>query len=237
MTQERHYMDQVFLEYVRIAKALSSEKRLEILHRLIHGPKTVEQLTKMTDMTTANTSRHLQVLKEASLVTIEKDGKYIWYSISTPTVEKLLYNIHSISEEQSPMLDWIEKSYLNQDEAIQTIGLDEAKNKVFTSQAQLVDLRSVSEFELEHVDGALNIPFNQLEEQLEKLQYDKPIILYCRGLFCTYANQAAAYLNRKGYNAYSVNGTHFDWKRTDMVVENERSKIESQESVLKDPAN
>lgn len=214
MSQDRDYMDQVFLEYVRIAKALSSEKRLEILHRLIHGPKTVEQLTRMTDMTTANTSRHLQVLKEASLVSIERDGKYIWYSISTPTVEKLLSDIHSISEERSPMLEWIEKSYIEQDKAIQTIGLDEAKDKVFSSQAQLVDLRSVSEFELEHVDGAVNIPFSQLEEHLEELKRDKPIILYCRGLFCTYANRAAAFLNKRGYHAYSVSGTHFDWKRT-----------------------
>ncbi|MGT2742746.1 ArsR/SmtB family transcription factor [Streptococcus plurextorum] len=215
MSQDRDYMDRVFLEYVRIAKALSSEKRLEILHRLIHGPKTVEQLTRMTDMTTANTSRHLQVLKEASLVTIERDGKYIWYSISTPTVETLLSAIHSISEEQSPMLNWIEQSYIDQNQAIRTIELEEAKNKVFSSQAQLVDLRSASEFELEHVAGAVNIPFNQLEEHLEELQRDKPIILYCRGLFCTYANQAAAYLNKKGYDAYSVRGTHFDWKRAD----------------------
>lgn len=221
MSKNRDYMDQIFLEYVHIAKALSSEKRLEILHRLIHGPKTVEQLTNMTDMTTANTSRHLQVLKEASLVTMEKEGKYVRYSVSTPTVEKLLSTIHSISEEQSPMLNWIEQSYVSRDQTMQTMELEEAKDKVFTSQAQLVDLRSESEFELEHVDGAVNIPFNQLEEHLEKLQRDKTIILYCRGLFCTYANQAAAYLNKKGYHAYSVNGTHFDWKRSSKSVGNE----------------
>ncbi|MGT2715867.1 ArsR/SmtB family transcription factor [Streptococcus respiraculi] len=215
MVDSRQYMDQIFKEYVRIGKALSSEKRLEILHRLIHGPKSVEQLARMTDMTIANTSRHLQVLKEASLVTLQKEGKYVWYSVSSEMVERLLRDIHQISEEQSPMLEFIEQRFIATDNQIKTIDLAEAKNKVFARQAQLVDLRSEVEFEIDHVEGALNIPYAVLEDNLEKLDKDKTIILYCRGLFCTYANQAAAVLNRSGFEAYSVNGTHFDWKRED----------------------
>ncbi|MGT2949697.1 hypothetical protein BU202_00020 [Streptococcus cuniculi] len=213
LVDSRQYMDQIFKEYVRIGKALSSEKRLEILHRLIHGPKSVEQLARMTDMTIANTSRHLQVLKEASLVTLQKEGKYVWYRVSSEMVEHLLRDIHQISEEQSPMLSFIEQQFIATDDQIKTIDLAEAKNKVFARQAQLVDLRSEVEFEIDHVEGALNIPYAVLEDNLEKLDKDKTIILYCRGLFCTYANQAAAVLNRSGFEAYSVNGTHFDWRR------------------------
>ncbi|WP_349989017.1 ArsR/SmtB family transcription factor [Streptococcus handemini] len=213
MLEDRQYMDQIFKEYVRIGKALSSEKRLELLHRLIHGPKSVEQLARMTDMSIANTSRHLQVLKEASLVTLKKEGKYVWYSVSSNMVERLLQDIHQISEEQSPMLGFIEQQFIASDDQIKTIDLAEAKNKVFARQAQLVDLRSEVEFELDHVEGAVNIPYAVLEDNLEKLNKDKTIILYCRGMFCTYANQAAAVLNKSGFEAYSVNGTHFDWKR------------------------
>lgn len=213
MVDDRQYMDQVFKEYVRIGKALSSEKRLEILHRLVHGPKSVEQLSKMTDMSIANTSRHLQVLKEASLVKLKKEGKYVWYSVSSEMVEHLLWDIHQISEEQSPMLTFIEQQFIATDDQIKTLDLTEAKNKVFAHQAQLVDLRSEVEFEIDHVEGAVNIPYSILTEKLSKLDKDRPIILYCRGLFCTYANQAASILNRNGFEAYSVSGTHFDWKR------------------------
>ncbi len=213
MVDSRQYMDQIFKEYVRIGKALSSEKRLEILHRLIHGPKSVEQLARMTDMSIANTSRHLQVLKEASLVSLKKEGKYVWYRVSSEMVEHLLRDIHQISEEQSPMLGFIEQQFIATDDQMKTIDLAEAKNKVFARQAQLVDLRSEAEFHIDHVEGAVNIPYAVLKENLEKLDKDKIIILYCRGLFCTYASQAAAILNRSGFEAYSVNGTHFDWNR------------------------
>lgn len=211
----RDYMDQVFNEYARIGKALSSDKRLEILHRMIHGPKTVEQLSDMTDMSVANTSRHLQVLKEASLVVLQKEGKYSRYSVSSHKVEQLLALIHQISDEQTSMLQFIEQKYINTDDYIKTIDLSEAKAKVFEQQAQLVDLRSKVEFDIDHVEGAVNIPFKSLSDNFDKLEKDRPVILYCRGLFCVYANEAAALLNKNGFQAYSVSGTHFDWNRQD----------------------
>lgn len=209
----REYMDQIFSEYVKIGKVLSSEKRIELLHCLIHGTKTVEQLAKISDMTIANTSRHLQVLKEAHLVTISKQGKYIYYSIASDRVEKILNEIHLISEEQSPQLRYIEEQFDLSDPYIKIMSVDEAVALSEERQVQLVDLRVFKEFDQDHIDGALNIPYHQLETSLELLRKDQPIILYCRGRFCPYANQASAFLNKSGFEAYSVNVTHFVWQR------------------------
>ncbi|MGT2957848.1 ArsR/SmtB family transcription factor [Streptococcus bovimastitidis] len=206
-------MDQVFSEYVRIGKALSSEKRIELLHRLTHGEKTVEQLAKISNMTIANTSRHLQVLKEANLVENHKDGKYIYYRISTNRIESLLNEIHLISEEQSPKLRYIEDQFDQSDPFIKVLSAEKAMDLEEKQDVQLVDLRVSKEFELEHIENALNIPYHKLENSIDLLQKNQPIILYCRGRFCPYANQASAYLNKLGFDAYSVNITHFEWHR------------------------
>lgn len=213
MNQDRQYMDQIFNEYVKIGKALSSEKRIEILHRLVHGSKSVEELARISDMTVANTSRHLQLLKEASLVTTNKKGKYICYAISSNYVEKLLTDIHLLSEEQSASLRYIEQTFDQSDTDMQVLSLDEAIALFEDTSVQLVDLRAAKEFERDHMAGAVNIPYTELRDRYRELGETEPILLYCRGRFCPYANHASAFLNKQGYQAYSVNVTHFDWRR------------------------
>lgn len=44
----------------------------------------------------------------------------------------------------------------------------------------LVDVRSAAEFADGHIQGARNIPVQELERKLRELPKDKPIILYCR---------------------------------------------------------
>lgn len=206
-------MDQVFSEYVRIGKALSSEKRIELLHRLTHGEKTVEQLAKISNMTIANTSRHLQVLKETNLVENHKDGKYIYYCVSSKRIKKVLNEIHLISEEQSPKLRYIEEEFDQSDPFIKVLSLEKVKELEKNQEIQLIDLRITEEFELDHLDFAMNIPYHTLETSLDKLNKDLPIVLYCRGRFCPYANQASAYLNKLGFEAFSLNITHFEWRQ------------------------
>ena len=213
VNEDRVYMDQIFNEYVKIGKALSSEKRIELLHRLVHGAKTVEQLARITDMSVANTSRHLQTLKEANLVAISKQGKYVYYTVATSRVENMLNELHLLSEEQLPSLRYIEETFDKSDEAIKTLSLSEALEIFEHEKVQLVDLRCEKEFLEDHMPNAINIPYSELEERLEELDKECSLILYCRGRFCPYTNHASAYLNKLGYNAYSVNVSHFDWRR------------------------
>ena len=45
--------------------------------------------------------------------------------------------------------------------------------------AQIIDVRTKSEFEQGHIKGALNIPLNNLSNHYAKMKKDKPIITCC----------------------------------------------------------
>ncbi len=47
-------------------------------------------------------------------------------------------------------------------------------------QAQLVDVRSPSEFASAHIPGAVNIPMDQIEARLDDLRPNAPLVLICQ---------------------------------------------------------
>jgi len=51
-----------------------------------------------------------------------------------------------------------------------------------TSQAQLIDVRTPSEFSDGHLEGATNINFNDanFNTQIEKLNKEQPVFIYCQ---------------------------------------------------------
>ena len=73
MLQDRKFKDLMFNEFSNIGKCLSSPKRIEILDLLISGPKSVEKLAHITQMSVANVSKHLQTLSMANLVIYTKE--------------------------------------------------------------------------------------------------------------------------------------------------------------------
>lgn len=64
-SEAQEYKTKLYTELAKIGKCLSSERRLELLELLTQCEKTVEKLATETQMTIANTSRHLQVLFKA----------------------------------------------------------------------------------------------------------------------------------------------------------------------------
>jgi rhodanese-related sulfurtransferase len=45
--------------------------------------------------------------------------------------------------------------------------------------AQIIDVRSPGEYNTGHIKGSINIPVDQLQQQLPKLKKDKPVITCC----------------------------------------------------------
>ena len=81
---------ELFTQFARLGKALSNANRLELLEYLAQGERGVEALAKVSGLTLANTSQHLQQLRQAGLVSARKEGQYVYYSLAGDEVVVLL---------------------------------------------------------------------------------------------------------------------------------------------------
>lgn len=68
----------LFTQFARIGKALSNANRLALLEFVAQGARSVEQLARLSGLTMANASQHLQELRQAGLVTARKDGLRVY---------------------------------------------------------------------------------------------------------------------------------------------------------------
>jgi len=85
----------------------------------------------------------------------------------------------------------------------------EAHTKV-KEGARLVDVRTPREFAQGHVEGAINIPLQALQERLDELTpKDQTIILYCRS--GNRSAQAAELLRGAGFNDVHDRGPMSAW--------------------------
>jgi len=70
-----------------VFKALAHPARRQILALLRQGPKLAGELAVEFDTSWPTMSRHLAVLKEAELVTAERQGNQILYRVNTSVLE------------------------------------------------------------------------------------------------------------------------------------------------------
>ena len=69
-------------------KALANPRRLEIVHLLRDQELPVTDIYTMLDVPQANISQHLMVLRDAQIVVARRDGKQVYYSLSSPDIIK-----------------------------------------------------------------------------------------------------------------------------------------------------
>lgn len=74
---------------VALFHALSDETRLALLDRLKDGEQCVCELTDAMNAAQSRLSFHLKVLKDAGLVEDRREGRWMYYSLSTQTIEEL----------------------------------------------------------------------------------------------------------------------------------------------------
>ncbi len=77
-------------------------------------------------------------------------------------------------------------------------------------QLQLVDVRSSNEWQVGHVDGAVNIPEADLPDRVDELDRTRPAITVCRA--GTRSADAAEWLRGQGFDAHSLDGGMLSWK-------------------------
>jgi ArsR family transcriptional regulator len=67
-------------------RALGDETRLRILEHLVAGERSVTDLTERVDIGQSLMSHHLRILREAGLVVVRRDGRWLHYAIAEPAL-------------------------------------------------------------------------------------------------------------------------------------------------------
>lgn len=73
-----------------VFKALNDPTRREILSLLQDRDMTAGEIADKFNITWPSISHHLDLLKQAKLVTAEKDGQYMYYSLNTTVVDEIV---------------------------------------------------------------------------------------------------------------------------------------------------
>lgn len=74
----------------KVFKALSDETRREILKLLSKKDLTAGEIASNFNMSKPSISKHLDILKDAELISFEKKGQFIIYSINTTVLQNAL---------------------------------------------------------------------------------------------------------------------------------------------------
>ena len=81
LLQDEHFQKVAFL-----AKSLSDENRLKILLCVSGGKKSVSGIVEQMGLSQPLVSHHLKELKRSLLVTVERNGPFIYYELVDPRI-------------------------------------------------------------------------------------------------------------------------------------------------------
>jgi rhodanese-related sulfurtransferase len=202
--------DALFEAIALMGKAFASPRRLELLDLLAQAPRTVEDLARASDQSTANTSQHLQALHAAGMVTRAREGTKVRYSLAGDEALALWLTVRDASVKQLAEVERAAREYLGED--VEAIGRDELTGRLGRGEVVLVDVRPGEEYDAGHIEGARSIPLHQLHERLAELPADREIVAYCRGPFCAYAHEAVRRLHAAGRTARRLEEGWPDWR-------------------------
>lgn len=209
----REFKDSIYQEFSRIGKAISSPKRIELLDLLTQGAKSVESLATSTEMSIANTSKHLQTLHEAKLVTYSKQKNYVIYRLASNQVRTLVLALRATAEDRISEVNHVRQNYILRGNSLKPIPFEELETKLKQDSVTLLDVRPYDEYESDHLPNALSVPISELEKTFATLPKDKEFIAYCRGPYCVYATEAVEFIRAKGYKASILEAGVNEWNQ------------------------
>ncbi|MFA5083162.1 MAG: metalloregulator ArsR/SmtB family transcription factor [Hydrogenophilaceae bacterium] len=209
----------LFEQFARVAKALASPNRLDLLEVLAQGEKGVDALAQATGMSVANTSHHLQVLRDSGLAESRKEGLQVIYRLSDDQIPTLMGCISRIAERHLAEVDRIVREHFDTRDLLTPVGRDELLARVKEGETMVIDVRPASEYQAGHIPGAVNIPVDELPKHLETLPHGQEIVAYCRGPYCMLAFEAVAKLREAGYQARRLEDGFPEWKAENRPVD------------------
>ena len=209
----------LFAQFARVSQALASGNRLELLELLAQGARSVDALAKLSGLSVANTSRHLQVLRQAGLVQPRKEGLFVYYSVSGGGVIKLLAALQEVAQHNVAEVTRLVHEYLDAKDKFEPVTVAELTGRMREGLVTVVDVRPPEEYAAGHLPGAINVPLSQFDEHAVGLPRDREVVAYCRGPFCVLSFEAVAALRKRGFTARRLETGFPEWKVAGLPIE------------------
>ena len=214
----RPFKDRLYAEFAVIGKALASAHRLELLDLLGQGERSVEELAQEIGQSLANTSAHLQVLRQARLVESDKRGLNVVYRLGAPGVFELWRTLRDFGAARLAEVDRIVETFLTDRASLAAVDLEELNRLVADGSVTLLDVRPELEYRQGHIPDARSVPVEELEHRLGELPRDREIVAYCRGPYCVFSDEAAQLLQTHGFRVRRFESGFPDWRAAGLPV-------------------
>jgi rhodanese-related sulfurtransferase/predicted transcriptional regulator len=203
----------LFDEFARVGKALASGRRIELLDVLANGDRTVEALAREAGLSVANTSQHLQVLRQTGLVASRREGTSVHYRLATPEVFEVWRALRTLAASRLAEVERLATAYLGARDGLEPVTRQELARRLQDDDSLVVlDVRPTEEHQAGHLPGAVSIPIGELRRRLAELPRDREIVAYCRGPYCAFAHEAVALLRREGFAARRLEDGLPEWR-------------------------
>jgi DNA-binding transcriptional ArsR family regulator/rhodanese-related sulfurtransferase len=211
----RRFKDDLYTEFARIGTALSSPKRLEIIDLLAQRERSVDELAREMGLSIANASQHLRALAAAKLVTARRAGTYAHYRLAGPGVFSLFRSLRDAASEQLPEVAAVVRRDLGEQRNVVLLRRPaDIAAHVRAKRAVMLDVRPRTEYAAGHLPGAISIPVDGIARRssLRSLPRRREIVVYCRGPYCVWADEAVDVLRRRGFSARRLLIGPPDWE-------------------------
>jgi len=219
MMSIRNPKQALYEKFAIVAKALGHPLRLEMIEHLAQGARGVEALAAKLDRPVANISQHLQALRRAGIVSAERDGKFVHYSLADESVLTAFASVRNVAERHLAEVDRIVRGYFEKRDHMRPVGREELQSLMRDGLVTLIDVRPPDEFALGHVPGAINVPLGEIKAWSNGADTSREVVAYCRGPWCVMSFEAVAALRSLGHSARRLEDGMPEWKAAGLPVE------------------
>lgn len=220
----RAFKDELYGEFARLGAALASPKRLEILDLLAQRERSVEDLAAELGLSVANASQHLRILAAARLTATRRRGTFVHYRLASPSVFRLFGTLRDVAAERLPELHAVVERHLGSRRE-PSPSARHVLRRAKKNEVVLLDVRPPEEFAAGHLPSARSMPLASMSRQgaFASLPRRGEIVVYCRGPYCVWADEAVDLLTRRGFTARRLLVGPPDWAALGEELESEAS--------------
>jgi rhodanese-related sulfurtransferase/DNA-binding transcriptional ArsR family regulator len=215
----------MFTEFARVAKALGSPVRMELVDLLGQAERSVEDLARAAGMPVGNTSAQLRILYAAGLVTTRRDGIRIYYRLAGDDIAALYRAVRDTAGARLPGARAATAAYLEpagptgSGSAVEPVDRGELLRRAQAGEVLVLDVRPAEEYAAGHIPGAVSVPLAELPARLGTLPAGSEIVAYCRGAYCVLARDAVRVMRASGRPARHLADGMLEWRLDGMPVE------------------